>query len=720
MSDQSIKSEQAQGARPETQAEGAGRGIRYLIASRVAIVAAVFCALVFALMVANLVRARTADPAAPVQIEQLKAQINREGASPELVQRVRALDEQVRREYFKSRRFAIQGGLMLVGGLATLLVALHFAVVYSATGPTPDPQAVEEPVLSAIASRRSVVAVGLLLGGLLITLAVLARHDAVADYVIAAEKADRAAQAEAERQALIGPPGPPGPQGVPGAPGAPGAPGPAGPPGAPGARGPAGARGAAGPAGPPGPAGPAGPPGPPGPAGVAAAPTQGGTTPLTALDAQYARNWPRFRGPYGLGQAPSGTYPESWDGESGANIAWKVPVPLPGQSSPIVWDNRVFVTGADERTRQVFAFDAETGKMLWARRVVSDLSADDPAPEVSEDTGYAAPTMATDGQRVFAAFANGDVAAFSFEGDELWVRAMGPLQNMYGHASSLLVYEDTLIVQLDQGEADDELSRLVALDVRDRKRVWETARDVPNSWTTPILIRAGERDQIITAANPWVIAYDAKTGEEIWRADVLAGDVAPSPIFAGGMVIACADGADLVAIRPDGSGDVTQTHVVWRAAGSMPDTASPVSDGTLVYVITSFGYMSAYRLQDGGLVWEHQIQGEGSFYASPVLVGDRLYVLCGDGVMHILATGSEFREIGTARLGEPAFATPAFVEGSIFIRTPEHLYRIGKGTGGTGQEGQPAPQPPPSRPSNGGQRPAPSGPFRGTGGGAGF
>lgn len=658
--------------------------LRYVIATRVAMIAAIFTALALALMIANLVRARSADPADTTRIEQLRAEINREGATPERIQTLRALDDRIRREYARTRRFAVQGAFMLLGGVAVLLLSLHLAAAYAARGPQPNPEAIEEPVLAGIASRRAVITVGVLVAGLLITLAVLSRHDAVAEYVIAAEKAERAAQAEAARQALIGPAGPPGPQGVMGPAGPPGAPGAPGAPGPPGARGPAGPAGPPGPPGPPGPAGPQGPPGPPGPPGVAG--TNGVPT-ATAVDAEYARNWPRFRGPGGLGHAPAGEYPSAWNAESGQNIAWRAHLPLPGNSSPIVWNDRVFVTAADADTRQVLAYDAKTGKLLWARSVVSDLSADDEAPEVSEDTGYAAPTMATDGQSVFASFANGDVAAFDMAGNELWVRALGPIKNMYGHASSLVVYDKTLIVQLDQGEAEDGLSALVALDVRDRKRVWETPRPVGNSWTTPIIIRVGATDQIITAANPWVIAYEAGTGKEIWRAQVLGGEVAASPIYAGGMVIVGNDGAEMVAIRPEGQGDVTDTHVVWRASGSLPDTASPVSDGTYVYVITSFGYMTAFRLQDGQVAWERQLKGTGAFYPSPVLVGDRLYVQGGDGVMHILATGSEFREIATAGVGERVFATPAFVNGNIFIRTEKSLFRISANGAGAANGG---------------------------------
>ncbi len=420
---------------------------------------------------------------------------------------------------------------------------------------------------------------------------------------------------------------------------------------------------------------------------------------MSPADEEFARNWPRFRGAYGLGIAPPGDYPTEWDGAEGTNIAWSTEIPLPGKSSPIVWKDRVFLTGATEDTRQVCAFDAKTGAMVWCKSVENELSAEDEPPHVESDTGYAAPTMATDGERVFASFANGDVAAFSFDGEQLWTRAMGPLESMYGHAASLATYKDRVIVLLDQGEADGGMSSLSALSAEDGRRVWETERETGGSWSSPLVIEHAGKAQIITAANPWVISYDAETGKEIWRADVLFGDVAPSPIFAHGLVIACSDGTDLIAIRPDGQGDVTESHVAWRSPGTMPDTASPASDGMNVYVVASFGLMSCYRLSDGKQLWEQELP-DGMYYSSPTIVGDQVWVMNRDGVMHFFATGSVPQHLGSASLGEKSDSTPAFTDGSIFIRGEKKLYRIGApANGGNGANG--------GRNGNGGARPAP-------------
>jgi len=335
----------------------------------------------------------------------------------------------------------------------------------------------------------------------------------------------------------------------------------------------------------------------------------------------------------------------------------------------------VFCAGANEQRREVYCFDAHTGRLLWQKPVSNELSAEDDPPTVSDDTGYAAPTMATDGKRVFAIFANGDVGAFDLEGKQLWTRSMGRPENTYGHASSLLTCPGLLIIQLDQGSSPEEgLSALVALDAATGKRVWESPRPVRDSWASPILIEHKGRQQIITSGAPWVISYDPKTGKEYWRAECLSGDVAPSPIYANGLVMVCADGSDLTAIRPDGDGDVTKTHLAWAEFGNMPDTVSPVSDGQFVYVVASWGSLTCFDASTGKQVWQQSL--EGSYRSSPVLAGDLIYLMDTDGKMHMIRTGSVYEEVGTAPLGEPASASPAFANGRIYLRGAQHLFCI--------------------------------------------
>jgi outer membrane protein assembly factor BamB len=390
-------------------------------------------------------------------------------------------------------------------------------------------------------------------------------------------------------------------------------------------------------------------------------------------------NWPRFRGPGGLGVSRYSNVPMEWDGESGRGIAWKSKVALVGHNSPVVWQGRVFLTGATEDQRQVYCFDGDSGELLWQEDVDSGAVVDAEQLDVMEDTGWAASTVVTDGRRVCAIFANGDVGCFSVEGKKAWAVNLGPPENNYGHAASLAMWRNLLLVQYDQGNYGEEKSKLIALDVFSGQVVWQMNRAVPNSWTTPILIEVAGKVQIITCGDPFIIAYDVSNGAEIWRAERLSGELAPSPIFAGGLVLAMEPYSALVAVRPDGRGDVSKTHIAWTAAFSAPDISSPVGDDEFVYTLGTDGVLCCFKVSDGTKVYEQQLKG--NFQASPSLVGGRLYLLSESGTMLIAEAGAEYNEVGRCALGERCYASPAFVDGSIYIRGVEHLYCIGTGSG---------------------------------------
>ena len=393
-----------------------------------------------------------------------------------------------------------------------------------------------------------------------------------------------------------------------------------------------------------------------------------------------AENWPRFRGPGGLGISAYTNAPTSWDGSTGDGILWKTPLPLPGQNSPVVWGGRVFVSGADEQSREVYCFDAATGALRWRAPVDNVPNSPAEPPKIIEATGYAAPTLATDGRRVCAVFANGDLACFNLDGRRLWAVNLGLPENHYGHASSLLIHDRLLIVQFDQNSPRNDKSALLAFNVADGRLVWETKRDVPASWSSPIVIQAAGRNQLITCGTPWVIAYDPATGEEIWRADCLGGEVGPSPTYAAGLVFAANEGYKLAAIRPDGRNDVTDTHIAWTNTQNLPNTCSILSNGELVFTVTG-GTLTCYDALDGTVAWVNNY--DESFNSSPALVGDRVYLLDLAGVMHIVrATRDGFEELATATLGEDSSTSPAFLDGRIYIRGEKHLFCIGGADGG--------------------------------------
>jgi outer membrane protein assembly factor BamB len=247
----------------------------------------------------------------------------------------------------------------------------------------------------------------------------------------------------------------------------------------------------------------------------------------------------------------------------------------------------------------------------------------------------------------------------------------------YGYASSLEMYRNLLLIQYDQGAAEDKKSKLIALNASSGQTVWETPRPVPNSWASPIVVKVGEQYQVITCGDPWVIGYDPANGAELWRAKCIGGEIAPSPIYTGGLVLAVEPYNKIVAIRPDGRGDVTKTHIAWSIEDSAPDICCPVGNGEFVFFLTTTGALSCYKLPEGKKLWEEDLKG--NFLASPSLVGNRLYLLSEKGVMIIAEAGTKYKQIAKCELGEDCHASPAFVDGRIYIRGLESLYCIGSG-----------------------------------------
>jgi len=421
---------------------------------------------------------------------------------------------------------------------------------------------------------------------------------------------------------------------------------------------------------------------------------------------QISENWPSFRGPGGLGISAYTNVPAEWNGKTGDGILWKARVPLPGNSSPVIWGDRVFLSGGDENKLQVFCFDAVSGRLLWTGDVTrAPLKSDEEPFEVMEDTGFAAPTVVTDGRRVYAIFATGDIGSFDFNGKRIWTKSLGIPDSSYGYASSLAMYRNLILIQYDQGGPEDGMSKMIALDGFTGQTVWETKRPVPNSWSSPIVNKIGEQVQLLTCGDPWVIAYDPAKGTELWRANCLAGDIAPSPIYANpvrdptekvsnganGLVFAIEPYSKLVAIRPDGRGDVTETHIVWSTEEGGPDICSPVSNGELIFLLATEGFLTCYKVADRKMLWEQDLRE--NFLASPSLVpapasgdasrgsgGDKLYLLTEEGVMFIVKAGAEYKELTRCELGEECHASPAFADGRIYIRGLENLYCIGKKT----------------------------------------
>ncbi len=391
---------------------------------------------------------------------------------------------------------------------------------------------------------------------------------------------------------------------------------------------------------------------------------------------EIQKQWPRFRGPGGLGISPYDNIPVRWDGKSGENILWKTAIPLPGNNSPVVWNNSIFLTGADEETRKVYCFALDTGKLLWEGDVGIIPGSPGEEPEIMEETGYAASTAATDGRQVYAIFANGDVAAFNFAGKRQWARSLGLPESIYGYATSLCMYRDNLLVQFDQSYEEAGKSKLICIDARSGKIQWEVKRPVANSWATPIIINSETRPELITCAAPFTIAYNPQNGKEIWRAENLYGDVAPSPVISHNMVFTIKPSEEMAAIKLENAeGNITDTHIAWKTAANIPETASPLATEKHIYQ-TCYGTLTAYDVMTGEVVWEEDTGFE--FNASPSLAGGLIYLFSVDGVAILIKADQAYEMAQRNELGEGVNASPAFAGGRIIVRGKKHLYCIGE------------------------------------------
>ena len=557
------------------------KGSWYKAARGAAIIAGVFFVIVFGLLVLNYLQIRLLDPMRTERLENLKVELLGQPKNEELINTIRQLDLQLRKDKIHRLKFSQRGGMLLLGAVAVFLVGIKSAKVLK--GKMLLPGAVKDPQQQQI--RQAVLGRWVMAGSLAVAIG-------AALLFLNTEKIDFA-----------------------------------------------------------------------------------GAGASYPSDEEISKNWASFRGYQGSGISAYNNIPTKWDGQSGESIIWKTAVPLPGHNSPVVWGDRIFLSGANKQKRQVYCFEAISGKLLWESDLKEPSAVSSESIEIGEDTGYAAPTVATDGKRVCAIFPTGDVGCFDFEGKKLWSRNLGRPDSAYGYASSLAMYQNLLLIQYDQAGADDDKSRMIALDTFSGMTVWETKRPVPGSWTSPIVVKVGDQDQLITCADPWVIAYNPSNGAELWRVNCLGTDVAPSPIYAGGLVFGIRPYTSLAAIKPTGQGDVTKTHIAWKATENIPDICSPVSDGKLIFLLESYGKITCYNISDGTKLWVENL--ETSFTASPSLVEDRLYLLSEKGIMFIAKVGGEYTEVGQSALGEKCYSSPAFADGRIYIRGVENLYCIG-------------------------------------------
>ena len=379
-----------------------------------------------------------------------------------------------------------------------------------------------------------------------------------------------------------------------------------------------------------------------------------------------AGNWPGFRGPLGQGMTVATDAPTVWDGKSGKGILWSTAIARPGFNSPVVWKQQVFLSAADQKIREIYCFAAPTGKILWQHQVKKLPGTPEQPPVVTPDTGYAAPTMACDGRRVYALFATGDLVALMLDGKSVWGRNLGVPRNHYGHSSSLIVSGRLLLVQYDH----DSGPRLLALDGSDGKTVWETKRDVEVSWASPMIFTASGQDRLVLTGSPVVTCYELTNGKKIWQTECLSGEVAPSPAYAGNRIFVTNVGAGLYAL------DAAGGKILWEFYdGQFPDVSSPVASGAYLFIASSSGVFTCLDNTTGKTLWTQSFRH--GFYASPIVAGDKVYLLDKKGVMRICKVAASYQLVGENALGEDVVATPAFAAGCIYLRSFKHLFCIG-------------------------------------------
>jgi outer membrane protein assembly factor BamB len=382
---------------------------------------------------------------------------------------------------------------------------------------------------------------------------------------------------------------------------------------------------------------------------------------------EVKNNFPSFRGPGSIGISERTGIPVSWDGKSGKNIKWKTAIPLPGNNSPVIWNDRIFLSGASESKREVYCFDAASGKILWTSIVDKIPGEPTQVQGVSKETGLAAPSLATEGRRVYAIFANGDLVALDMDGKKVWARNLGLPANHYGHASSLIMYRDILIIQYDQRSGP----AVMGLSGKTGEQVWKTARNVRISWASPSLVNTGKRMELLLAAEPCVASYDPLTGKELWKLDCISGEVGPSLAYASQVVFSVNEYSNLSAIRLG-----ENPKVIWENNEYLSDVPSPVATSDFLFLLTSYGTAVCYDATAGTKYWEHDFGTP--VYSSPMLAEGKLYIMDKKGLMHIIKAGREYSQISECPLGESSFCTPAFTNGHVFLRGDKNLYCIGK------------------------------------------
>lgn len=398
----------------------------------------------------------------------------------------------------------------------------------------------------------------------------------------------------------------------------------------------------------------------------------------SSVTAQAAADWPEFRGPTGQGHASVSRLPLEWDATR--NVAWKQSLPGRGWSSPVLKDGRLYLTsavedGSSKMSLRAFCLDEDTGKILWNVEVFGAGAGQ--APRIHSKNSHASATPLLADGRLYVHFGHQGTACLDIEGKVLWRNASLAYPPVHGNGGSPLLTGDALIFSCDGASQPF----VVALDKNTGKVLWRTKRETPAkkkfSFSTPLLITVNGQQQIISPGSGAVCAFDPTTGREIWRARYGEGySVIPRPVYGHGLLFVCTgfDQPAVMAIRPDGKGDVTETHVAWTLKKGAPNTPSLLLVGEELYMVSDGGIASCVDAKTGRVHWQERTGG--NYSASPIHANGQIYFQNEEGTGVVLKAGKEFQKLATNTLSERTLASYAATDGALFIRAEQHLYKV--------------------------------------------
>ena len=398
-----------------------------------------------------------------------------------------------------------------------------------------------------------------------------------------------------------------------------------------------------------------------------------------------ADNWPQWRGPSLNGVSNEKNLPVKWTTEE--NVAWKVPMPGYSGSTPIIWRDRIFLNVAEGDNISLWCLIKANGELLWKKPLSG-------GNVKMRKQNMSSPSPVTDGRSVYVMTGTGILKGFDFSGKELWTRDIqkeyGQFGLQWGYASSPLLHEDSLYVQVLHGMKTDDASYVMRIDKKNGKTLWKVdrptnaIRESPDSYTTPALLRNGKTTEIVITGGDCVTGHDSATGKELWRANGLNPDNNPSyrivasPIVFDNIIYAPTRIKPLLALKAGGRGDITSSHVLW-STGNGPDVPTPVTDGKYFYVVNDRGIMFCLDAKTGAEVYVQQRIKPGTYSASPVLADGKIYITNEDGLTTVVAAGPKFEVLAENPLNsESCLSSPAISDGRIYIRTAQNLYAIGK------------------------------------------